>query len=65
MTTLAIMKSEVRALIRRGLDQRVSALKATAVNAQRPARGWLRAVREAIGLKQETVAKKIGVTRPS
>jgi predicted DNA-binding mobile mystery protein A len=59
------MKSEVRRLIRRGLDQRVLSLKSTAANAQRPARGWLRAVREAIGLKQETVAQKIGVTRPS
>ena len=59
------MKPEVRGLIRKGLDQRVVALKSTAANAQRPARGWLRAVREAIGLKQETVAKKIGVTRPS
>ncbi|MEN9635256.1 MAG: hypothetical protein RL077_3660 [Verrucomicrobiota bacterium] len=65
MTVIAIMKAEVRGLIRKGLDQRVSALKSTAAHAQRPARGWLRAVREAIGLKQETVAKKIGVTRPS
>jgi len=59
------MKPELRALIRKGLDQRVAALKSTAANAQRPARGWLRAVREAIGLKQETVAKTLGVTRPS
>ena len=59
------MKAEVRGLIRKGLDQRVLALKSAADNARKPARGWLRAVREAIGLKQETVAKKIGVTRPS
>lgn len=59
------MKPEVRELIRKGLDQRMPSLKSTAANAQRPARGWLRAVREAIGLKQETVAKKIGVTRAS
>jgi len=59
------MKPELRGLIRKGLDQRVSALISTVAQAQRPARGWLRAVREATGLKQETVAKKIGVTRPS
>ena len=59
------MKPEVRGLIRKGLDQRVAALKSTAAHAQRPARGWLRAVREAIGLKQATVARTIGVTRPS
>jgi len=59
------MKPELRGLIRKGLDQRISALKLAAVNAPRPVRGWLRAVREAIGLKQETVAKRIGVTRPS
>lgn len=55
----------MRAVIRKGLDQRVSALKSAAAIAHRPARGWLRAVREAIGLKQETVAKKVGVSRPS
>ncbi len=65
MKLLAAMKPEVRGLIRKGLDQRVAALKSTAAHAQRPARGWLRAVREAIGLKQETVARTIGVTRPS
>jgi len=65
MKLLAAVKPEVRGLIRKGLDQRVAALKSTAAHAQRPARGWLRAVREAIGLKQETVARTIGVTRPS
>lgn len=59
------MKPEVRGLIRKGLDQRLSELKSGAANTRKPARGWLRAVRDAIGLKQETVAKKIGVTRPS
>ena len=62
---MTVMKPELRRLIRKGLDQRVAVLKLAAINAQRPARGWLRAVREAIGLKQETVAQKIGVTRPS
>lgn len=59
------MKPEIRRLIRKGLDARVTTLQAAAVSAQRPARGWLRAVRESTGLRQETVAQKIGVTRPS
>jgi predicted DNA-binding mobile mystery protein A len=33
--------------------------------AAKPARGWLRAVREAIGLSQNEVASKIGVKRQS
>lgn len=33
--------------------------------AAKPARGWLRAVREAIGLTQNDVASKIGVKRQS
>jgi len=57
------MKTEVMQIIRNGLEQRLGPLKAARASAERPARGWLRAVREAIGLGQEDVAKKLGVKR--
>jgi predicted DNA-binding mobile mystery protein A len=45
--------------------QRLPALNAANEMAPRPARGWLRAVREALGLKQVEIAKRIGVTPAS
>lgn len=41
------------------------ALNAARVGAARPARGWLRAVREAMGITQGEVAAKVGVKRQS
>jgi len=40
-------------------------LSAARSAAARPARGWLRAVREAVGLTQNGVAARIGVRRQS
>jgi len=40
-------------------------LKTACPAAAKPARGWLRAVREAIGLTQSVVAARIGVKRQS
>jgi len=40
-------------------------LNAARLAAARPARGWLRAVREAVGLTQNGVAARIGVRRQS
>ena len=59
------MKDDVSQIIRNGLDQRLEPLKVARASARRPARGWLRAVREAIGLGQEQVAKVLGVKRQS
>jgi predicted DNA-binding mobile mystery protein A len=50
-------------IVRNGLEQRLGLLKAARASAQRPARGWLRAVREATGIGQGDVAKKLAVTR--
>jgi predicted DNA-binding mobile mystery protein A len=47
------------------LDHRYEALNIARHLATRPARGWLRAVREAIGLTQGEVASKLGVKRQS
>lgn len=52
-------------IARRGLDQRLLVLRQAKAAAVRPARGWLRAVREAIGLKQVAVAQRMGVKRQS
>jgi predicted DNA-binding mobile mystery protein A len=59
------MRTEMAEIVRRGLDQRVSVLKAASQAATKPARGWLRAVRDAVELSQEQVARKLGVKRQS
>jgi predicted DNA-binding mobile mystery protein A len=59
------MKNDLMQIVRSGLEQRLGALKAARAFAQRPARGWLRAVREATGIGQEAIARKLGVKRQS
>ncbi|MDB6094960.1 MAG: DNA-binding protein [Verrucomicrobia bacterium] len=59
------MKSEFSQVVREGLDENLPALRSTKPVARKPTRGWLRAVREAIGLSQEVTAIKIGVRRQS
>ena len=59
------MKSNLRIALRKGLTRRLPTLIATGAAAQKPARGWLRAIREGVGLKQIEIAKKIGVTPAS
>ena len=50
MQFIDCMKIDVKRIIRDGLEQRLESLKAARASAQRPARGWLRAVRNAVGL---------------
>jgi len=57
--------SAINAIVRKGLDERLPILRKTSASAIRPSRGWLRAVREAIGARQEAIAKKMGVQRQS
>jgi predicted DNA-binding mobile mystery protein A len=52
-------------IVREGLDKRLPQLQKAKESAVRPTRGWLRAVREAIGAKQDAVAKRMGVKRQS
>ena len=52
-------------IVRQGLDKRLQQLQKAKESAIRPTRGWLRAVREAIGAKQDIVAKRMGVKRQS
>jgi predicted DNA-binding mobile mystery protein A len=59
------MKAEVREIVRRELDERVALLRAALSAAQRPARGWLRAIRDAVGLSQSRLAKTLHITQQS
>ena len=57
--------NRVREIILGGLEQRIEALTAAREAAAIPARGWLRAVREAIGVTQHRAAERAAVTRQS
>ena len=59
------MRDRVRAIILDGLEARAQPLVAARSAAAVPMRGWLRAVREAIGLTQGEVASKAGIKRQS
>jgi predicted DNA-binding mobile mystery protein A len=45
------------------LDRRFSELK-TLAQAARPSRGWIRAIREALGMTTAQLAKRLGVSQP-
>jgi len=59
------MSTEFRGILLEGLQQKVEALNAARAAAAKPARGWLRAVREAVGLTQGALAAKLAVKRQS
>jgi predicted DNA-binding mobile mystery protein A len=63
MQGITCMKKDLQSVLLTGLDARVPALRQAQASALRPARGWLRAVRSALGLSQEYVAKKTTMTR--
>ena len=52
-------------IVRKGLDERLPVLRDAKSAAIRPTRGWLRAVRESIGARQEAIAKRMSVQRQS
>jgi predicted DNA-binding mobile mystery protein A len=60
-----VIKDKVRKIILEGLESKAPALADARSAAAAPARGWLRAVREAIGLTQLGVAAKMGIKRQS
>lgn len=57
------MHSEDRALARRQLDKRLTPLRETQSLA-RPPRGWIRAIREALGMTSKQLGKRLGVSQP-
>ena len=50
-------------LARKNLDRRLTGLR-PAVFLARPPRGWLRAIREALGMTTGQMAKRLGVSQP-
>jgi predicted DNA-binding mobile mystery protein A len=53
----------MRQIILRQLDRQVADLAELRRLVSRPVRGWLRAIREAIGLSQNKAASKLGISR--
>lgn len=56
------MRAEERAIARRNLDKRLNSLRASDSSA-RPHKGWVRAIREALGMTTAQLGKRIGVTQ--
>ncbi len=56
------MRSVDRETARRQLDKRLSLLNADAF--ARPPRGWVKAIREALGMTTAQLAKRLGVSQP-
>ena len=46
------------------LDERLEMLRATAHLAARPQRGWVRAVRDTLGMTTRQLSKRLGVSQP-
>ena len=55
------MRTKDRATARRQLDKRLDSLRGVKTNAQRPPRGWIKAIREALGMTTRQLATRIGV----
>jgi predicted DNA-binding mobile mystery protein A len=59
------MKPGARNIIRNALDQQVSAMQTARATIRRPSKGWLCAVRDAIGMTRSKVAERMGISRQS
>jgi predicted DNA-binding mobile mystery protein A len=58
------MRALDRASARKNLDKRLSLLK-NADALARPPRGWIRAIREALGMTTTQLAERLGIAQPS
>ena len=57
------MRSEDRVLARKQLDKRLELVRDTDI-LTRPPRGWIKAIREALGMTTYQLADRIGVSQP-
>lgn len=57
------MRSEDRALARKQLDKRLNFVRSTDA-LTRPPRGWIKAIREALGMTTAQIARRMGVSQP-
>lgn len=55
------MRAQERAAARRQLDKRLNMLRNPSIFAQRPPRGWIKAIREAVGMTTGQLGQRIGV----
>ena len=57
------MRFKERAIARKQLDKRLNILQKVDILA-RPPRGWIKAIREALGMTTAQLAKRLGVSQP-
>lgn len=57
------MRSQERAAARRALDRRLEPIRGDS-SLLRPALGWVRAIREALGLTNKQLGQRLGVSAP-
>ena len=57
------MRAQERALARRQIDKRLNSLQNMDVFA-RPSRGWIKAIREALGMTARQLGERLGVSQP-
>ena len=57
------MRSDDRATARRQLDKRLSSF-INSDSLARPSRGWVKAIREALGMTTAQLARRLGVSQP-
>ena len=57
------MRAEDRALARRQLDKRLAEIRELGAFS-RPSRGWIKAIREALGMTTAQLARRLGVSQP-
>ena len=57
------MRSQERALARKNLDKRLNSIR-TLKELARPPKGWVKAIREALGMTAEQMASRLRVTKP-
>jgi len=57
------MKAQERVLARKNLDKRLNTLR-NSDTFNRPPRGWIKAIREALGMTTAQLGQRIGVSQP-
>lgn len=58
------MRAQARATARKQLDKRLNMMR-NSDGLSRPPRGWIRAIREALGMTSAQLGKRLGVSQPT
>lgn len=59
------MQPGARNILRTALDRQTQAMQTAAAEIRRPSKGWLRAIRDAIGMTRSGVANRMDISRQS